>query len=459
MPDLPQGGEPLLQDAVLADAAPPGLAHSGSFWLLMSAQITEQLGDSLNLILLLALLTVGLGHDAHRASIALFVPMLMPILFLGPVAGVFVDRWPRKNWLLLAAGGRGVIIACSALLAPWVIQGEGWALGLVTLLILLLSTLWQFYNPARSASLPEIVNRRDLDLANGMSVIVLLMMQIIGFLLGGLLGDNLPLQKALWANAGLYAICFALMLGIRFHAGEPQSFTPLSLTQVFKEQGHALAELFSRQLRLRAAVGKAVLLVAGAGLGFTVLQDYTRTLRFPGFVDAFNRVLLENGGFHVGDLTRFTLLLLTLGVGAAFGAGLLAALKDHIPQLVLIQAGLALAGLAACLMPFCQQFDTAGLAMALMGVGAILVVALTEARLQAKIPAHLRGKVLSAYFLARGMVALGGASLPGLLDKFTGSHIQPRPALQALGYVVLGTWLLTSVYEYYAHRGEKEEQP
>jgi len=422
----------------------------------MAAQITEQLGDSLNLILLLALLTVGLGQDAHRASIALFVPMLVPIVFLGPIAGVFVDRWPRKNWLLLAAGGRGVIIACTALLAPWAAQGQAWALGLVILLILMLSTLWQFYNPARSASLPEIVNRADLDLANGLSVIVLLMMQILGFLLGGLLGDNLPLQSALWANVVLYIICFILITGIRFHSPVSVAFTRLSLAQVFKEQGTALAALFSRQLRLRAAVAKAVLLVAGAGLGFTVLQDYTRTLRFPGFVDAFNRVLLENGGFHVGDLTRFTLLLLTLGVGAGFGAALLAVLKDHIPQLVLIQAGLALAGLATCLMPYCQQFDTAGLAMALMGMGAILVVALTEARLQAKVPAHLRGKVLSAYFLARGMVALAGASLPGLLDKFTGSHLQPRPVLQALGYVVLSAWLLTSVYEYFAHRGEEQ---
>src|SRR5258708_31652739 len=77
-----------------------------SFWFLMASQFSEQIADSLNLIVTMAALLAAFHGDTFKVSMCIFIPMFIPVVLLGPIAGVFVDRISKRQLLLSAAIGR-----------------------------------------------------------------------------------------------------------------------------------------------------------------------------------------------------------------------------------------------------------------------------------------------------------------------------------------------------------------
>ncbi|MGA2975373.1 MAG: MFS transporter [Spirochaetia bacterium] len=409
------------------------LRHIGSFWLLIAAQFVEQFADALNLLLLLALMRAAFADDTLLANQALFIPMFIPIILLGPVAGVFVDRHSRRGWMLTAAAGRFVFIGVMALLARPLLAGSRAALGGTIGAILAVSSLWQFYNPARSAALPEVVPAARLAVANSVSITILLIMQIVGYVMGGILGDNIDLSKALAVNAGLYLGTLLLLSVIRFHPSGDHVFHPLSFRQIWKELWAALRLLFSRAAHLRGSLVKVIGLAVLTGVSFTAMQGFAQELT-SGWLAGTETFLKSRLGIALGPLSRFTFLLLAAGLGAGLGIVLLGWLKDHVSQNLLIQCALLLAAGSFLLVSMSRTFSQAVLGMVGTGWGAGLVLALVEARIQIWIPAHARGKALSAYFLLRnGVVILGVSALPKVLGTLTG----PDPRL-LLNYAAWG---------------------
>jgi MFS family permease len=419
------------------------LARVGSFWLLIAAQIVEQFADSLNLLLLLALMRGAFADDQLLANQALFIPTFVPIILLAPIAGVFVDRHSRRGWMLAAAGGRFALIGCMAFVAGPTLAGSRPALVGLIAAIVAISCLWQFYNPARSAALPEVVPASTLAMANTVSITALLIMQISGYLLGGFLGDNIDLAKGLAINAVFYLGTLLLLLGIRFHP-VAHEFHPLSVKQVGRELWEALKILFSRDLRVRGSVVKVIGIAVFAGIGFTALQDFSKTLIYPPWIAALDAWTQMHWGMHLGVLTHFTLLLLTGGIGAGLGIVLLGWMRERVPQLLLIQCGLVFAAACFLVVAEAHTFAFAALGMGGTGLGAGLLLALTEARLQSLMPPHSRGKALSAYFLLRnGSVIVGVAVVPKALAPFT--VLDPPFLLHLVGWGAVAFASVTAV--------------
>ena len=99
----------------------------------------------------------------------------LPMLVLGPVAGVFVDRWDRKRTMIVADLLRALLVLASLWVrAPdqiWIYYVVGF----------LMSCVSRFFFPAQNAALPLIVtDKDDLLAANGLMQIV----QTAGFLIG-----------------------------------------------------------------------------------------------------------------------------------------------------------------------------------------------------------------------------------------------------------------------------------
>jgi MFS family permease len=427
------------------------LARVGSFWLLIGAQVVEQFADSLNLLLLLAVMRGVFANDLVRANQALFVPTFVPIILLAPVAGVFVDRFSRRGWMLAAAGGRFAIIGLMAVFAGPALGGSRSAFVGLVAAIVAVSCLWQFYNPARSAALPEVVPARHLAMANSVSVTALLIMQIAGYLLGGFLGDNVDLARGLGLNALFYLGTLLLLIGIRFHGAQAHVFHPLSVPQVGRELWDALKILFSRALRVRGAVVKVIGLAVFAGIVFAVLQDFSQLLAYPSWITSIDAWTRSHWNMKLGVLTHFTILLLTGGLGAGLGIAILGWVRDRVPHLLLIQCGLLLAAICFLAVANARSFALAAVGMGGTGLGAGLVLSLTEALLQSKMPAHSRGKALSAYFLLRnGSLIVGVAVVPKVLSVFT--ELNPRRLLALTGWGGLAFAAVTAAVGLFAVR-------
>ena len=99
---------------------------------------------------------------AGFAISAVMIARMLPAVLFGPIAGALVDRVDRKQIMIIADLGRGVMYAVMAFM------GELWAIFLLSFAIECLSLLW---TPARDASLPNMVPRRQLANANSLGLV------------------------------------------------------------------------------------------------------------------------------------------------------------------------------------------------------------------------------------------------------------------------------------------------
>jgi MFS family permease len=132
------------------------------FGKLLAPRLTVQAADGLFQVALASYVFFTPQHSATAgAAAATFATLLLPYTFAGPFAGVFLDRWRRRNVLVRTSLVRGVLIALIAVLTTAGVRGAP-----IFLTALLILSGGRFYLSAMSASLPHVVARRDLVMAN-----------------------------------------------------------------------------------------------------------------------------------------------------------------------------------------------------------------------------------------------------------------------------------------------------
>lgn len=137
------------------------------FRLLFFGQVISNLGDWLNLLDLSSLLLYrwNLGASAWGAVL---IALTLPSAILGPAAGVWVDRWPRKTVMIASDLARAVMVL-----------GLVFAPNLPVVLALVAA--------AKQAVIRSAVPDADLLTANGLSQLSSNSARLVGPALGGLL--------------------------------------------------------------------------------------------------------------------------------------------------------------------------------------------------------------------------------------------------------------------------------
>jgi MFS family permease len=133
---------------------------------LLGVRLAGQAGDGLfqTALLLVVFFDPNDATSAAQAATA-FAVLLLPFSIVGPVAGVFLDRWRRQRVLRNANALRGVLVGVTAgLLAT---QGAD-ALVVQAMALVVISTN-RFVLSALSAALPHVVEDRQLVTANALT--------------------------------------------------------------------------------------------------------------------------------------------------------------------------------------------------------------------------------------------------------------------------------------------------
>jgi MFS family permease len=168
------------------------LRQNRDFRLLWCGQIVSQLGDWFSLITLQSLL-LHLTGTARSLSFLLIAQML-PLFLLSPVAGVVVDRRPRRQ-VMVAADLARVGFALGFLLIRD--RQSAW---LAYVFMAALSTATAFFEPARQAVLPSVTRRDELVTANALSAITWSVLLTSGALVGGIVTQFLGREVAFALN-------------------------------------------------------------------------------------------------------------------------------------------------------------------------------------------------------------------------------------------------------------------
>lgn len=238
------------------------LRGNGSFRNLTLAQAVSEIGDWFQIVALLTLLPTANGR-AHVAGGYLALRLLPNVLF-SPFAGVVADRFPRGLVLVVCDLLRaGIMVAYLA-----AIRADGTAnVPMIYALTFLQETVTAFFEPARSAVVPQIVDRDGLLSANTIGGATWSAMLAIGAALGGLVTRGFGRETALLLNGASFLASAVFVLAARL-----PPLPPREARADRPEETGSLAEVL-RWLFAHPGQLAAMLLKSGWGLmgGIVVL--------------------------------------------------------------------------------------------------------------------------------------------------------------------------------------------
>ncbi len=157
------------------------ILRNRNFFFLWLGQVISQFGDRLDQMALIALIyRLAPGSTTQMAKVMAFT--ILPVFLIGPVAGVYVDRWDRRRTMVVCDVLRGFLV----LLIPFYFMKMNSLLP-VYVIVFLVFSLSRFYVPAKMSIIPDLVKSEDLLLANSLVNTTGMVAAMFGFGLGGIL--------------------------------------------------------------------------------------------------------------------------------------------------------------------------------------------------------------------------------------------------------------------------------
>ena len=341
------------------------------------------------------------------ASFAQFIPMLV----LGPFAGVWVDRQRKRSVLLVTQGcALAQSLAMLALVAsgqvqPWHLLAANLALGILN----------AFDSPARQAQLVELVGGKE-DLPNAIAFSSILMngARFVGPMLGGAIIAGFGVAWGFALNSLMRGAVIVALWLIRAKPRPTEKGASGWLAQLAAGFRYAYGFVPTRS---------ALLLLSA--VSFSV-QPYQSLAPY------FARDVFHGGSETLGYLIGAG------GFGAVSGMVYLAMKPSVRGLLSLIPFTGATAGAALIAFSFSKSLWIALPMLFLVGMGAMLSAASTNTVLQTIVEDRMRARVVSIYMMSFLGVAPLGALLAGMLAE----RIGPPAALALGGTLALGAAFL-----------------
>lgn len=353
-----------------------------------------------------------------------FMANALPALILGPIAGVFVDRWDRRRVMIVSDVLRGLLVLCLLTIRSpeqvWIFYVIGF----------LNSCTSQFFFPARGAVLPLVVTEKEDWLpANGMMQII----QMVGLLAGpalagfaiGLWGE----QVAFIANSIGYFCSALAVMTMRVPRTTPgMAAGGSSIRVLLAEMIDGVKYLLSHRSTLGVTICMSVAMLGIGAINVVWVPYLQRAFGIGaeglGIVDAF-----QGGGMLIGGLL--------LGLGAA-----------RMKKSVMAGAGMVLIGVLFGLMGYTPLFWMITVESFLVGVALVPVQSTLTTIMQLAVPDLKRGRVGSSM----GAMTTAASLLSMAFASFFGEKIGLRNVYAVVGVFlslsgVLGFWLLNEPAE------------
>jgi MFS family permease len=181
--------------------------HYFPLWL---GQLISNLGDTLHYIALVVWVYQRTGSSLVVAGTVFFE--VVPVVVLAPIAGVLIDRLPRKLVLVVSDLVRAVLVLALLLTTQ---------LWQIYVIVALLTAAATFFNPAVNATLPTLLDEDDLLAANSVSWSTGRFVQIVGAALAAGIIATIGAEAAFVFNAGTFAVSALLLLLLPVPPGHP----------------------------------------------------------------------------------------------------------------------------------------------------------------------------------------------------------------------------------------------
>ncbi len=404
------------------------LRANRDFRMLWLGQVVSQLGDWFDTIALftLVLRLTGSGRAVGLVLVARFLPSVV----LGPLSGVFADRFNRRHIMIASDAARALVVLGFLLVRS---PEQVWLVYLLTVLQLAFSA---FFEPARSAALPSVVAERDLVTANSISSVTWSAMLTLGAAVGGPVTDWFGTDAAFVIDSLTYLLSAVLVACVRLPRRPPRPKTRLTAAKALgvTDTLEGLRYVWRRPRVL------ALLLVKPAwGLGGGIL-----TL-LPVFGEKVFRLSL-GAGVAGGAALGMSVLYAARGVGTALGPVLTRRFYSETRAQMQRAIGVSFlfAGAFYVLFGGARSFALALVWLAVAHAGGSVLWVFSTVLLQSTVEDEFRGRVFAAELMLMTLAMAASNYATGeALDRF---QISPRAVAAAIGafFTLPGLlWLLT----------------
>lgn len=212
-----------------------------AFSRLLAAMSVSSLGDWVGFVAVTTLVTriSSTSTGAGFAVGGVMTARMLPAILFGPIAGALIDRFDRKRIMILADVARGVMYGSMAFV------GRLWLIFLLSFVIECFSLLW---TPARDASLPNLVPRRQLANANSLGLLSTYATLPLGGAIFAVLAafstflaarapylGNRPWTLALLLDAGTFAFSALMVSGVPIRTPPSRTMERFDLSRVWRD--------------------------------------------------------------------------------------------------------------------------------------------------------------------------------------------------------------------------------
>ena len=311
----------------------------------------------------------------------------IPTLFVGLIAGVFVDRFDRKKIMITADLLRAVLVFLIPFLIPYNIA-------FMYILVALSSAVGQFFDPAHESVIPEIASEEELATANSLLAISSFGSTAIGFAAAGLIASKLSISWAFYIDTLTFIFSAFCLLFI-------------SLAPVIVE-GRTNISTVTRNLQ--------------AGVRFLLNTPILRSLLLvsvPTFVSfgLWNAIILPFAleALHATEF-EYGLQEGLTSVGFVVGSLLMASYAERLREGQWITLGYLGMGVVGVLYGLSIRIPIAFMLVMVSGFMNAPVSIARRLVIQRNTPREVRGRVNSSFFVVRDVVFLFGMAAAGLAD-------------------------------------------
>jgi MFS family permease len=398
-----------------------------SYFLFWDGALVSNVGTWMQTAVI-ALIAYGFRHSEFDVGLVTFVSQI-PSLFLALPGGVLADRIDKRKliiWaqvlLMFQAIAFGVLYVTGHLGSSTPIA----SLALVSFLGLIAGVLTALSFPAWQAIIPDLVPRDTLMNAIALNSAQFQSARMLGPLAAAgvllLAGAVSGIADVFWINAISFLFVIAALWAVRVqpHAvkvvdGKEREGAWKSLTEGVR---------YAASHRMIGIVIVSTAIMSFVGMPYIVL-----------LVPVADKVL----GFHgaAAYTNPYTFLLAANGLGALVGALIVASLphtvrRERLMRWTILATAVVLIGFA-----FAPWLWLSIALSAIAGAFVLTTNSLANTSVQANVPHHLRGRVMSVYI----MCFLGVMPISALVFGEIAQLIGPSWAI-ASGALALGAWAL-----------------
>jgi DHA3 family macrolide efflux protein-like MFS transporter len=334
------------------------------FLRLWIAQMVSIFGDFVALFAVQIAITFRM-HGTAKDVTGVMVAFILPMAVVGPVAGVFVDRWNPRVTMIASDLIRGGLIA----LLPFTTN-----LWQIYAVFFALSTVSSFFMPAQSVTLPILVKMEGLMAASSLMQQTMQFVRIVSPSAAAALVTSFGEASCYFLDSATFVFSALMLMTLSYHREAKPAARGFGA--VVKDMSEGMKFIFTHPK-----------------FSFVILSMTAGTFAMACFgvlLSVYVRDVLKGSEYFFGAVGS------TMAIGTIVGAAAVIKLSRGKAPADLVNLGMFLIGFfIAVMVLFHNQPMTIACAF-LIGVSVAFIMVAATVLLQGESPPEMRGRVTSS---------------------------------------------------------------